>query len=110
LIHQIDLSICGGKLGALLEGNHSIYSNICYKKKQDRLSRERVKEMSFGLFSGESIEMTPIAGVDRYYLEVIRKRTLVVNSLVGDSDTPEGVGKLRLIEVDASGFPKDMQT
>ncbi|KAJ4302614.1 hypothetical protein N0V90_001503 [Kalmusia sp. IMI 367209] len=79
----------------------------CNKLKDGCISRERLMEMSFWLLSGEDIEMTPVVGMDRYCLGAVGKRTLVINSLVGDSDTPEGVAKLRLLDVDTSGIPTD---
>jgi hypothetical protein len=71
------------------------------------IPRERLMAIAFQLFSGENIPIIPVVGTERFCLGIIGKRTLVINSLVGDSDTPEGVAKLRLFDVDTSGIPRD---
>jgi hypothetical protein len=62
----------------------------CGMMKKGRISRERLMEIAFGLFSGQNIQMLPVVGVDWWCLGVVGKRTLVIDSLVGDSDTPKG--------------------
>ena len=110
LLRVIDTS---GLVSQAVEGNWGYRSkktmvrirDRCNNLRNRRIPRERLVEISFWLFSGEDIEIVSTPGMHNECLGVIGKRTLVINSLVGDSDTPEGVAKLRLFDVDTSGIP-----
>jgi hypothetical protein len=50
------------------------------------------------------------AGHERFAwcLGVVHNRALLTNGLVGDSDTPSGVGQFRLFDADTGGIPTDI--
>jgi hypothetical protein len=78
------------------------------RMRSGRISRERLMEIAFALFSGERKQIPSSKLPSQCCLGLVGKRTLLVNSLVGDSDTLDSVGKMCVFDVDTSGVPTDV--
>jgi hypothetical protein len=68
-------------------------------------TRTNVLSVLAALLFSYSIDVIPDIGQGLHCLGVVQKRALLVNSLIGASDTLESVGKFVLLDVDVGGIP-----
>ncbi|KAE9369889.1 hypothetical protein N431DRAFT_427969 [Stipitochalara longipes BDJ] len=71
------------------------------------ISREKLLEILASLLFSYTVNIG-FAGAGQYGLGIIERRAVFANSLLSPCLTPQDIGKFKLIDVDASGIPKDM--
>jgi hypothetical protein len=82
-------------------------SQFAIRASTDGLRREQVLEILASLFFSYNVNVG-FAGPGQYCLGIMERRAVFANSLLSPCLLPEDIGKFKLIDVDASGVPRDM--
>jgi hypothetical protein len=73
----------------------------------DGLRREQILEILASLLFSYNVNIG-FARPGQYCLGIIQRRAVFANSLLSTCLVPEDIGKFKLIDIDASGVPRDM--